>query len=1475
MNTDVKFKFVSLFSAIVLGTSILTTPALAVVNGQQVPDPKADAPYVVSIWNSDTGDSKDASFECTGTLIAPQIVLTAAHCTTLATPYFVKVGATALRDNTAFIAVSGVWQSDRYKPQISNKNPPTNDIGLFKLTERFENIPFPTLASSVTAKKLNKYTKLKIFGWGYDQNRNFADLLRTSNLLLQDGSATKIWGKSFNIKSMISAGIKIKSENIWSGACSGDSGGPLISNIDGINVLVGITSWGAENCSPKYPSIFARASYYEKEIKTIGIPAVEARSVAVNRTAPIAIEEPELIGEAKPGNKLKCSPGKWSNAVSVQVRWESPARVFGSANSEISVLASDGGTEFKCVVLVSAAKTSVRRVLRVSITGSAVLASNPVIAGIVDRAPLKTGQTARCEGWNWRTPVDSERVTWFTSASSQPSVPVNARQIGSGASLTFDSNMLKDENGRYLICQVTGIQNGFESHFIASKYMTTPSAPTLSSVSINASSLTTGSGATCSFNSYGDVESTRVDWGYTAVSGYFTQYPGLNGERIQLTRDLVQQAAGKYLACRVTLSNSGGEVSKSANTYNTFASLPNAPIVSAYISGSVIAGSTARCSASSSYDYGSNLTYAWGKTTSNGSRLIEGEVYSRSTSYTLTSSSLDNLAGAYLTCVVTLENDAGSVSSASSISIPNNKITIPQPTAPIVETQIASSTSISVKIRVPSISGFDESKMIAKLNVIFLGKREGVQNCTNLSVTPGSTYECPGLMPKNEYSANISVASKSGEVSPTISPDTLFSTIELSSLVPKPTFSSVTPTSKGFTFQITNYSSNYNWQASITSSPDGEQVEISNSGLVSVTNLDPGDSATVTIRTSRVGFNDIGSASITGSTIALLPALIPTFSSITSNSTGFTFQITNYNPDQYWKPDFMNDISGISRYATVEINSTGLVTVAGIISGTSATIKVGNTRSGYSFGSSIITGSSLSVGTELKIIAIGPDSDGITNIGVCFTNPAALSGNVTYNISGASFGSFLKHSGTPACPSFASGSNGLRLSPNTSYNYSATASNNGVNYSATLSFRTPAATTLPGLTPTFGARVADTYLGGFKYQITNYNPAFTWSATTTSGEVSISSSGLVSVIKVPARASATLTITSRRTGYETASASITSVSPWDLSAEIQTQNITATLSGTTLTVNVPDAKGWTWTLMWDGYVQRSGITSFPYVVNNFAPNRQIDLGATDSLSNYGYSKRFLPTPVVVSAPSQPSITSIIPTTNNLAISWATPASNGGAPISQYWAYVESAPAGATVGYCSTTGALTCTVSGLLANTTYYVIVSAWNTVNGVNRSSGDQFSPRTTIKTLSTTPVVVVDTQIPTVEIGSITFTSPSMTGQVVSIPTIGNISDGIATNSSFTVTFRVIDQGSGVLRVWVGVDSGSEDRIIGPLIIGEPGWATLVSGNRNDGIWTHTGFIPSGTGRGRYSIRVAIDDSAGNATGRIPLRKIDIVAGN
>jgi hypothetical protein len=258
--------------------------------------------------------------------------------------------------------------------------------------------------------------------------------------------------------------------------------------------------------------------------------------------------------------------------------------------------------------------------------------------------------------------------------------------------------------------------------------------------------------------------------------------------------------------------------------------------------------------------------------------------------------------------------------------------------------------------------------------------------------------------------------------------------------------------------------------------------------------------------------------------------------------------------------------------------------------------------------------------------------------------------------------------------------------------------------------------------------------------------------------------------------------------------------------------------------------------------------------------------------------------LIIVAPSEPEISGVTATENSLSISWNPPTSDGGSPVTQYWAYVEN-KSGVTVSYCSTTGALFCTATNLMPATSYKVIVSAWNSANGVIRSSGNQYSPRTVVSTLA-----IPDLTPPSVVGYSGTLTSPSITGQIVSVPSIGNISDGMATNSDFTVTFQVTDN-AGVASVILCVDTSSEDRLTGILLnisgVGSYGVsdgrclpAQLISGNAASGTYSATGRFPSVASLsamslgacGRYTVRAQAVDLNGNRSIMTTVRKIDII---
>jgi hypothetical protein len=193
---------------------------------------------------------------------------------------------------------------------------------------------------------------------------------------------------------------------------------------------------------------------------------------------------------------------------------------------------------------------------------------------------------------------------------------------------------------------------------------------------------------------------------------------------------------------------------------------------------------------------------------------------------------------------------------------------------------------------------------------------------------------------------------------------------------------------------------------------------------------------------------------------------------------------------------------------------------------------------------------------QIQIVVSGPDADGITNVGICFTNPSELSGWVTYNIENSSSGGFLKHSGTPACPSYASGSSGYRLTPGTTYNYSATASNNGNSFSTSTSYTAPAVD--PAVEAARLARVAadddfrsrqNTARATAEAQSLAWNTAnpgqqkcFQWGPVVHSNGVSTSSGGACAnpVGTAPsASATETITATSTPTPSPTPSASAT------------------------------------------------------------------------------------------------------------------------------------------------------------------------------------------------------------------------------------------------------------------------------------------------------------------------------------------------
>jgi secreted trypsin-like serine protease len=209
---------------------------------------------------------KDQGFSCTGTVIAPRVVLTAAHCVedlhfggfTAAPDYKVATGrANPRQDETGeILRVSSTHVFPGFEPGTTH-----SDAALLVLASP-TTAPAMPLAGAADSVLYAGGAPVLLAGWGLTRAnaRSAPEALHstTSVVLDQAGCKARI-PRFYPPYSTALQMCTTDPPDKTNGGCFGDSGGPAIAHrTDGSPVQIGIVSTGGPECSTKLPNIFTR-----------------------------------------------------------------------------------------------------------------------------------------------------------------------------------------------------------------------------------------------------------------------------------------------------------------------------------------------------------------------------------------------------------------------------------------------------------------------------------------------------------------------------------------------------------------------------------------------------------------------------------------------------------------------------------------------------------------------------------------------------------------------------------------------------------------------------------------------------------------------------------------------------------------------------------------------------------------------------------------------------------------------------------------------------------------------------------------------------------------------------------------------------------------------------------------------------------------------------------------------------------------
>lgn len=180
-------------------------------------------------------------YSCTGNVIAPRVILTAAHC--------IASGSDRATSVDVYTG-SGVLSATGYAVHPLNETgaPGPFDLSILTLDE---DLPTRVLSLVSSSSAFSDGETVYIGGYGRvgtgSAENSATDDLQASKMRLHEVSAQEI----ITLFDHSADGIE------WGNTCNGDSGGPLVVERGSEWVLAGITSYGfSENCGPTDTSGF-------------------------------------------------------------------------------------------------------------------------------------------------------------------------------------------------------------------------------------------------------------------------------------------------------------------------------------------------------------------------------------------------------------------------------------------------------------------------------------------------------------------------------------------------------------------------------------------------------------------------------------------------------------------------------------------------------------------------------------------------------------------------------------------------------------------------------------------------------------------------------------------------------------------------------------------------------------------------------------------------------------------------------------------------------------------------------------------------------------------------------------------------------------------------------------------------------------------------------------------------------------------